>query len=101
MLDGPPAAPVAVVGAVAGVVLVGAVVGWVGVCGCAVVVCTVVVVWPTLSDWLVTVGVPLEPLLDTRTMTTTISAATTATVPAIAQPLPPPRRPSAGPAPAA
>jgi hypothetical protein len=48
-----------------------------------------VVEWPMLSDWFVTVGVDLELLLETSTTTKTISAITTATPTAIAQPLPP------------
>src|SRR5271165_4668343 len=48
-----------------------------------------------LSDWLVIVEVFLEPLLDARTITTTISAITSAAPPAIAQRRPP-SRPSLG-----
>ena len=77
---------VVLVGAVTVVVGVVIVVCWVVVVGCTV----VVVVWPMLSDWLVTDGVFLELLSETSTITTTISAMTSAAPPAIAQPLRPP-----------
>ena len=72
----------------AGVVTV--VVGAVPVFCWVTVVGLTVVEWPTLSDWFVTVGVDLELLSETSTTTKTISAMTTETPTAIAQPLPPP-----------
>lgn len=80
-------------GVVTVVVLAGAVtvvVGVVIVVFCVTVGVTVVVVeWSMLSDWLVVVGVCLEPLSDTSRTTTTISAITSAAPMAMAQPLPP------------
>lgn len=81
------------VGVVTVVVLAGAVtvvVGVVTVVFCVTVGVTLVVVeWLTLSDWLLTVGVCLEPLSETSRTTTTISAITSAAPMAMAQPLPP------------
>jgi hypothetical protein len=76
-------------------VVVGAVtvvVGVLTVVFCVIVGETVVVVlWPMLSDWLLTVGVCLELLSDTSRITTTITAITRAVPAAIAQPLGPAR----------
>jgi hypothetical protein len=62
------------VGAVTVVVCVGAV-----VVVCWVIVVFTLVVWPTLRDWLVTVGLCLEPFSDTsRTITTITTIASNA-----------------------